>query len=392
MKDFTEKRKNLQAQAQKSLNIKKAQTRLEKKMRWWKVLLFVIFSIVMFAFFYQSFSFSYNIRCPTPPCYTCGQYGCVSSRDIALIYSIIGLIVLYTSFLLIKLAYNVTKRFYNTLRGRMEAKKVAEKFSWTKFLKKNWLLAVIIGLVLFGGYYAYKTIPVFTYSSSIRDLEELPDGETEYYGTVEYSSYSKAGPVTVICGDCFGIGKPYENKMRTGECCYGLHPEPEERYQNAKIIATIPKDVILHSSPSRELFFSVKDTTVLKDLTPEDCKNRNYVSHCYYELAKRLSNIDLCEMSDSKEACISEAAKSVEECEKITSEYTKEYCYVNLAIKSGDSNLCEKDERRADWCKQEVYKSLARKLNDLNLCNKLEDEYSKETCGTVQNVSDELEI
>jgi len=257
-----------------------------------RITLFIILSVAILGYFYTFFH-RFLWHCQSlEMCYSCSWYGCVDVKYLALIYSIFGLIVLYTLFFI-----------YTKLRSRKDIKssEKKEELNWKEFLKKSWLLVAIIGLVLFEILFIYMSVPFFTFSDSLQALAEIPDGEIEYEGIIEYSSYIKdVMPEPVICGDCFGIGKPYENEMKNGECCYDLHPYSGEFYQVAKIIATFPKEAIAHS-PIRELRFSVKDVIILKDLTPKDCENRNYKPYCYEYFAKKLNDLNLCNKIENEE-------------------------------------------------------------------------------------------
>ncbi len=111
----------------------------------------------------------------------------------------------------------------------------------------------------------------------------------------------------------------------------------------------------------------------------ENINEENFKSSCYFEVAIRSNNSELCEniieersSGEEKDRCYMDIGGKMGDlsiCDMISDETTfRESCYIDVAVKNKDRTICASlSERKHDAC----YADLVRVLPDITLCEEI---------------------
>src|SRR3989338_8753439 len=110
-------------------------------------------------------------------------------------------------------------------------------------------------------------------------------------------------------------------------------------------------------------------------------KTPEFKGQCYSMLAVKSGNSSVCESapSDAKDRCYSQVAErmgDIKACEQIKTANDRDNCIANFASRTGDGSLCKKitNINTRDYC----YINASR--NDLSLCNEISSPNVKQDC------------
>lgn len=102
---------------------------------------------------------------------------------------------------------------------------------------------------------------------------------------------------------------------------------------------------------------------------------------CYCEIIKVRNEADQ-EAKEAKDICylyFAESATDLSICEKIYSQFGKDFCYSKISYNKREPSICDKKIQSSE-IKDTCYYNLASGMIDFSLCEKIQDERNKEMC------------